>query len=78
MKKTNRHNHYNELKGELYKKGITYEAAAVLLNISTAGFNRKINGPSDFTVREAMKLASACGFEPSIFFDAELQNATKP
>jgi hypothetical protein len=78
VKKADRHDLYSDLKGELYKRKITYEAAAMILNISTTAFNDKINGPSDFTVREVKTLAAALGFSPSIFFSGELQNVTRP
>lgn len=77
MAKTKRHTLYNELKGELYKRNITYAIAAKALNITTNAFNNKINGPSDFTVNEAIRLCRTFGMDPIIIFNSDVQNATE-
>lgn len=73
---TMRHEPYAELKGLLYQKGITYEAAARAIHMSTTSFSDKINGRSDFFMVELIRLANAFDINPFIILPVRLRNAT--
>jgi len=49
---------YDKLKGIMREANITQPELAGLLELSISALNQKINGKSDFTIREGKKLSS--------------------
>jgi transcriptional regulator with XRE-family HTH domain len=47
---------YSKIKGRMAELGISQKEVAEKLEISTHGYNRKINGKRPFTIPEAEKL----------------------
>jgi len=52
---------YSKLKGILVEKNITQQELAQILKISVSTLNFKINGKSDFSVREAKIVSKFLG-----------------
>jgi len=52
---------YSKLKGILVEKNITQQELAQILKISVSTLNFKINGKSDFSVREAKMVSKFLG-----------------
>jgi len=52
---------YSKLKGILVEKNITQQELAQILKISVSTLNFKINGKSDFSVREAKIVSNFLG-----------------
>ncbi len=48
---------YPNLKAEIARKGETFGSVANICNITSNTFSQKINGKSEFTIDEAMKIA---------------------
>lgn len=49
---------YKDLKVELFRKNISYEEVSKGIGISKSAFINKINGKTDFTLDEAINIAS--------------------
>jgi len=56
---------YNKLKGLMTEKNITQQELAEILEMSISTLNFKINGKSDFTIKEAKKVSK--------FFDKPIE-----
>ena len=52
---------YSKLKGLLVEKNVTQQELAQILKISVSTLNFKINGKSDFSVREAKMVSKFLG-----------------
>lgn len=61
------HEPYNKLKGFMREKGITINDLSLLLGISPATVCLKINGKSDFYLREGNKIIETYGCSYNIF-----------
>ena len=48
---------YNKLKGLMTEKDVTQQELAKKLKMSVSTLNFKINGKSDFTIKEARKIS---------------------
>lgn len=67
MSKAKLHEPYNKLKGYAKEHGIKYAQIANLLSISSASVSKKINGESDFLLREYLMMQKAYGVDVSFF-----------
>ena len=57
------HEPYNKLKGFMRENGITVEDLANLLGLSPTTVSFKINGKSDFDLRELRLMIKHCGID---------------
>lgn len=48
----------NKLKGKLVEKGVTYQHCADYLGISKVTFVKKINGQTQFTLKEVREISN--------------------
>ncbi len=68
---------YSKLKGLMAEKNMTQQELAQILQISISTLNFKINGRSDFSVKEAKKVSNFFGKTiEEIFYIGEI-NKTK-
>lgn len=70
---------YNKLKGIMKEKNYSQSKLAKCLNITTQSLNAKLNGRSQFTVKEAFEIISILNIENSndvieIFFKRNIPN----
>ncbi len=49
---------YSELKVELFRKGISYDEMSKLVDISKSAFINKVNGKTEFTLKEARNISA--------------------
>lgn len=68
------HKPYNEFKGALRAKNLTYANVAELLNISETSVGFKINGKSDFYISEVEKILNAYNLQLDIFLNQKVAN----
>lgn len=66
---------YDKLKGLMKENHITQTELAEVLNITVSTLNFKLNGKSDFTIKEAKKISQLFD-KPidEIFFTCEISN----
>ena len=57
---------YGKLRGAMAEKGVSQAELAQLIGISLNSLNRKLNGRTDFTVKEASEIASALDIEDPV------------
>lgn len=69
--KGNIHRPYNEFKGALRARNLTYANVASLLNISETAVGYKINGKSDFYISEIEKILNSYNLELDIFLQTK-------
>ena len=67
---------YANLSNELRRKNINQAAVAAMLKCDVRTFTNKINGTSDFTVTESLKIHS--GLLPEFEFDYLFTREDKP
>jgi DNA-binding XRE family transcriptional regulator len=61
-------NGYPDLKALLINRGIKQKEMAELLNIKTSTFSNKLNGVSDFNMKEARMLCNHLKIKANIFW----------
>ncbi len=66
---TVKHNPYMKLKGKMREHNLTAGDIAKLLNLSVTAVLQKINGQSDFTLSEAIKIVRAYNWSVDIFLN---------
>lgn len=69
--KGNIHRPYNEFKGALRARNLTYANVARLLNISETAVGYKINGKSDFYISEVEKILNSYNLKLDIFLQTK-------
>ncbi len=62
-----KHKPYAKLKGKMREKGITCADLSKLLHLSETAVNHKINGRSDFYIREVEKISTTYDIERKFF-----------
>lgn len=60
---------FNNLRAETARKNYTYDVLAQQLGITTKSYSNKVNGKSQFTLTEAMKLAGFLGCDVGYLFE---------
>lgn len=70
---------FNKLKGKMRELGYTQKKLATELKITAQTLNAKLNGRSDFTLKEILKLKNILGLEVlnDFFLISNPKNATK-
>ena len=68
---------YSKLKGLMVEKNITQKELAQILQMSITTLNFKINGKSDFNVKEAKKISNFFGKTIEEIFYIDEINKTK-
>ena len=68
---------YSKLKGLMVEKNITQQELAQILQMSITTLNFKINGKSDFNVKEAKKVSNFFGKTIEEIFYIDEINKTK-
>ena len=68
---------YSKLKGLMVEKNITQQELAQILQMSITTLNFKINGKSDFNVKEAKKISNFFGKTIEEIFYIDEINKTK-
>lgn len=67
---------FYKLRAKMVEKGMTQEKLAIALKIAPQTLNAKINGRTQFTLEELLKVTSILGIEnpTDIFFTEKFQN----
>lgn len=70
---------YQRLKGEMLAKNMTQEQIAKKIGITTQALNAKLNGRSQFTIKEAQAISDILDLaDPgSIFFSIDVPNTQR-
>lgn len=64
---------FNTLRAEVMRRGLTISQFAEIIKMNKPTLSNKLNGHSDFTLSECLKIKAALNFNDSVevLFDAE-------
>jgi len=63
-----------KLRGEIVAKGYTLKSVAQEIGLTQQGLNEKLQGRSDFTLREMIEICNLLNSKIDIFFEPKLHN----